>query len=180
MREILMFKINSQDFAVSKLKRKLLSGCADMFEIPSLVRYIGVLTDCISSFKTFSSQRVLCECAIIKLTTPQVNTDFNSLLSRIDSLENKLAYMQSNSQVVVQSKQDTAVTDKISEVTDDIPLPPEPPMDDDFNLPVESATAKTVVSDGAASKAVANWNDIMTAITAKGQLRVFTALFLLK
>ena len=85
MREILMFKINADEYTVSKLKRKYLSECADLFDISSLVRYIGILNDCIRSFKSFSSQRVHCECALISLTTPQVNKDFDSLISRISA-----------------------------------------------------------------------------------------------
>jgi len=180
LREILMFKINTGDFVVSKLKRKLLVNCADMFDIPSLVRYIGIMTDCIASFKTFSSQRVLCECALIKLATPQVNTDYESLVARIDSLENKLLSVNANLNT-------TFTSAKVAEVvstsdSDDIPLPPEPPLDEDIPVAPPAKKSESAVSSesGSANKAVANWNDVMSAITAKGQLRVFTALFGIK
>jgi hypothetical protein len=182
MREILMYKINSDGFAVSKLKRKLLSGCADMFDIPSLVRYVGIITDCIASFKTFSSQRVLCECALIKLASPKVNTDFDSVLARIDSLENKLNYIQNNPVMVNAVQKEESV---VSESSDDIPLPPEPPVYED-EIPVNSpesvsheGTFKST-PDGSGAKIIAAWNDVMGAISSKGQLRVFTALFGIK
>ncbi|MBR3932473.1 MAG: DNA polymerase III subunit gamma/tau [Clostridia bacterium] len=182
LREILMFKINSGDFTVSKLKRKLLVNCADMFDITSLVRYIGIMTDCIASFKTFSSQRVLCECALIKLATPQVNTDFNSLLARIDSLENKINLISSNPQVFNTNTSIPKEKNVQSESFDDVPLPPEPPADD-FEIPAPAASqsdAPSNSSSGLTNKIIANWNDVMTAVTAKGQLRVFTALFGIK
>lgn len=178
MREILMFKINSDDFTVSKLKRNLLTKCADSFDVPSLIRYIGILADCIASFKTFSSQRVLCECALVKLATPQVNTDFDSLLSRIDSLENKLSALEKNPPVVrVEAGSEKHNTP--SDTPDDFPPPPEPPQDYDLmpDAPDAPPVADTSVSSTSLGKVISNWNDVMTAITAKGQLRVYTALF---
>lgn len=181
MREILMFKINSNEFATSKLKRKLLDSCADMFDIPSLVRYIGILTDCIASFKTFSSQRVLCECALISLTTPQVNTDFDSLLSRIASLENKVSYLEKNPPVSEGNKKASSPSDQIA---DDYNIPPEPPLYEDappadINIALQaSEPAETIQGDGA--KIIANWNDVMTQVSASGKLRVYTALYGIK
>lgn len=175
-REILMFKINSDDFAVSKLKKQLLAKCSDKFDTSSLVRYIGILTDCISSFKSFSSQRVLCECALVKLCTPQVNTDFNSLLSRIDSLENKISILEKNPPAV--HVHNDSSTSNGNDEGDIIPPPPEPP---EYMEPIGvEAAASSVGADepvGELGKIVSNWNDVMAAITGKGQLRVFTALF---
>ena len=174
-REILMFKINSDNFTVSKLKKQLLKKCADNFDISSLIRYINILTDCLASFKTFSSQRVLCECALVKLASPEVNTDFESLLSRLSALENKISCLEKNS---VQKAPD----EKISALNDDIPLQTEapvtgsdvPPAPEDNN---EAAPSKV---SGDANRIIANWNDVMAKITSKGQLRIFTALFGIK
>ena len=179
-REILMFKINSDDFAVSKLKKQLLSKCSDKFDTSSLVRYIGILTDCIASFKTFSSQRVLCECTLVKLCTPQVNTDFESLLSRLDSLENKISILEKNPPVRPAEharKQSTAVIDN------DNSIPPEPPEYFDeapgMYVPDDAPDTcdNTPESSGELDRVVSNWADVMGAVTAKGQLRVYTALF---
>ncbi len=172
-REILMYKINSDDFAVSKLKKQLLKKCSENFDISSLVRYINILTDCIASFKTFSSQRVLLECAVIKLTSPEVNTDFDSLLSRLSALENKISYLEKNpvSNMTVQNNADREF--------DDIPFPEEPPLGD-FDIQTESDIKQKPKSETFAddpSGIIANWNDVMTAISSKGQLRIFTALF---
>lgn len=179
-REILMFKINSDEFAVSKLKKQLLSKCSDKFDNSSLVRYIGILTDCIASFKTFSSQRVLLECALVKLCTPQVNTDFASLLSRLDSLENKMSIIEKNPPAKPAehvNKQNVPVPDS------DNSIPPEPPEYLDevsaMNVYQEAPDTcdKTAESSCDPDRVVSNWADVMCAVTAKGQLRVYTALF---
>lgn len=177
MREILMYKINADEYTVSKLKRKYLSECAHMFDTESLVRYIGILNDCIHSFKSFSSQRVLCECALISLATPQVNTDTASLLSRISALENRLSCLEKNPPSKVVMKE--ASSEKHQ---DEIPLP-EPPQYEDIpnEQPLNTEPVKT--SDalkGDEAKLIANWNDVMTCVSSSGKLRVFTALFGIK
>ncbi len=172
-REILMFKINSDDFAVSKLKKQLLKKTADKFDVPSLVRYINIMTECISSFKTFSSQRVLCECALIKLATPQLNTDLDSLLSRLDSLENRLTSMK-NKQFL------TSDATAGQSYQDDIPLPSEPPIYPDIP-PIPESENNLVdndcIHDDNVSEVINRWNEVMSAITSAGQLRIFTALY---
>lgn len=174
-REILMFKINSDNFAVSKLKKQLLKKCADNFDISSLIRYINILTDCLASFKTFSSQRVLCECALVKLASPEVNTDFESLLSRLSALENKISCLEKNS---VQKAPD----EKISDSNDDIPLQTKAPVtgSDVPPAPEDNKEAAPSKVSGDANRIIANWNDVMAKITSKGQLRIFTALFGIK
>lgn len=175
-REILMFKINSDEFTVSRLKKQLLKKCSENFDVSSLIRYIDTMTDCISSFKSFSSGRVLLECALIKLTSPAVNTDLSSVLSRISSLENKIAHIEKNPPAV------TVVNTAGSGDEPDLPPLPEPPAEADYSVDTadvpEAVAEKTVQGDMA--KVIANWNDVMTVITAKGQLRVYTALFGIK
>ncbi|MBQ6894387.1 MAG: DNA polymerase III subunit gamma/tau [Clostridia bacterium] len=178
MREILMFKINSDEYAVSKLKRKCLSECAPLFEIPSLVRYIGILNDCIHSFKSFSSQRVLCECALINLTTPQLSCDTDSLASRIAALENRLSCLEKNPPA--RAEQVEAPMNQYPE--DEIPLP-EPPQYEDAVIPDDITPVKKEESNipqGDGAKIIANWNDVMTAISSTGKIRVFTALYGIK
>ncbi len=177
-REILMFKINSEDFTVSKLKRRLLNSCADNFDIGSLVRYINILTDTIASFKTFSSQRVLLECALVKLTTPKVNTDFDSLLTRIDSLENKISVLQKNPSAV---KAQEPIDENIGSLSQYEP-PAEEYAESDFRpaVPQDTAVVETETraeTSGDAQRAVSDWTSVMEAIGAAGRLRVFTALY---
>ena len=176
MREILMFKINADEYTVSKLKRKYLLECAHLFDINSLVRYIGILNDCIRSFKSFSSQRVLCECALISLTTPQVNTDYDSLLSRISAIENRLNCLEKNS-TVQKIMQDNKINDVPQEL---YPLPEPPQYEDVPSAPEILADSVSKAPKGDEAKVIANWNDIMASISASGKLRVYTALFGIK
>lgn len=177
MREILMFKINADEYTVSKLKRKYLSECVNMFDTESLVRYIGILNDYIHSFKSFSSQRVLCECALISLAMPQVNTDVSALLSRISALENRLNCLEKNPPVKVIKKE--ASSEKYQ---DEITLPEPPqyeavPQEPTVNIQPEK-TPDALKGDEA--KLLANWNDVMNTVSSSGKLRVFTALFGIK
>jgi len=180
MREILMFKINSNDFSVSRLKKELLKNCQSKFDIPSLIRYIGILTDTIASFKTISSQRVLCECALIKLTSPQVNTDFESLLSRIDSLENKISALENGSFVPkVQKSSKVSVAQQGDALAQTKEPAKEVSSQSDASTNNLSSSPKSDLENDFShlSKAVSNWADIMKVISTKGCLRVYTALF---
>lgn len=181
-REILMFKINSADFAVSRLKRRLLSNCADSFDIPSLVRYINILTDTVASFKTFSSQRVLCECALVRLSTPKVNTDFSSLLSRIDSLENKLALLEKNP--LSHKKAEQTIENIESPCDNDMSAESYADEGSSSSAPAENMAEeeKETPSQSAdlphdADKVIADWGAVMEAISSAGRIRVFTALY---
>jgi len=175
-----MFKINSNDFSVSRLKKELLKNCQSKFDIPSLIRYIGILTDTIASFKTISSQRVLCECALIKLTSPQVNTDFESLLSRIDSLENKISALENGSFVPkVQKSSKVSVAQQGDALAQTKEPAKEVSSQSDASTNNLSSSPKSDLENDFShlSKAVSNWADIMKVISTKGCLRVYTALF---
>ncbi|MBO7289571.1 MAG: DNA polymerase III subunit gamma/tau [Clostridia bacterium] len=178
MREILMFKINADEYTVSKLKRKYLSECAHLFDINSLVRYIGILNDCIRSFKSFSSQRVLCECALISLTTPMVNTDSDSLLSRISAIENRLNCLEKNPPVQINAEENPK--HKIPEEMYPLPEPPEDDVPPAPQSPADLGLETSKAPKGDEAKVIANWNDIMASISASGKFRIFTALFGIK
>ena len=90
-REIIMYKINQDNFSASKIKKEYLKSCAHLFDVPSLSNYINIISECIASFKSFASQRVLFECVLVRLTTPQMNSDYSSVLARLSALENKIA-----------------------------------------------------------------------------------------
>lgn len=172
-REIIMYKINKDSFSASKIKKQYLSACADDFDVPSLVRYINILAECITGFKTFSSQRVLCECTLIRLTTPEMNTDFDSVLSRLSALENKFSALSQRTYSAPPA-QDLPQTN----IIDDIPLPEPPPADEDMYIATLPASdAATSASGGSADKAVANWADVTSYLVAHGKLTLYTTLF---
>lgn len=173
-REIIMYKINRDNFSASKIKKQYLESCADKFDVPFLVNCINVLTDCIVSFKTFSSQRVLCECALIRLTTPSMNDDYDALNARISSLESRLsAILQSGFPAPVQEKAPAAVID-------DIPLPEPPPQADDvieYAPPAQQSASPSQQEGSAASQAESKWNDITSALAANGKITLCALLF---
>ncbi|MBR2404204.1 MAG: DNA polymerase III subunit gamma/tau [Clostridia bacterium] len=171
-REIIMYKINRENFSASKIKKQYLESCADKFDVPFLVNCINILTDCIVSFKTFSSHRVLCECALIRLTTPSMNDDYDSLNARISSLEAKLCAVSQGGFSAPVLDETAPCIDKISPApTDDIPLP-EPPLQDD-----EPAFDASQAKHSAASQAAAKWNDITSALASNGKITLCALLY---
>jgi len=172
-REIIMYKINRDNFSASKIKKQYLESCADKFDVPFLVNCINILTDCIVSFKTFSSQRVLCECALIRLTTPSMNDDYDSLNARVSTLENKLS-------AISQGGFSAPVQDKTLPSIDDIPLPEPPvPADDilEYIPPAYQNDLPSQQKGSDASEAASKWNDITSALAANGKITLCALLY---
>lgn len=63
---------------------------ADMLEMSALVRYIRVFSEMSNQIRYSTQKRVTLELAIIKLTTPQMEIDTDSILERLRVLENKV------------------------------------------------------------------------------------------
>ncbi|MBO5370921.1 MAG: DNA polymerase III subunit gamma/tau [Clostridia bacterium] len=173
-REIIMYKINRDDFSASRIKMNYLASCADSFDVPSLVNAINILSECIVSFKTFSSQRVAVECALVRLTTPEMNSDYDSVLARLSALEAKIA-SGNFAPAIAPTGQESR------QQFDDIPLPEPPPEQygyDAVEAPVVSdVQASSSALSGDAGKVEANWQDIMTHICSSGKLTLYTMLF---
>ncbi len=172
-REIIMYKINRDNFSASKIKKQYLESCADKFDVPFLVNCINILTDCIVSFKTFSSQRVLCECALIRLTTPSMNDDYDSLNARVSTLENKLS-------AISQGGFSASAQDKTLPSIDDIPLPEPPvPADDilEYIPPAYQNDLPSQQKGSDASEAASKWNDITSALAANGKITLCALLY---
>ncbi len=174
-REIIMHKVNPVSFYAGKNKMKYLVPLSQRFDVATLVWCINTLTECISSFATFSSARVLCECALIRLTTPSMNTDLSSLVSRISALENKLS--QNNASYIAPQKD--------AFVTDDIISEPSIPEDDKEKTQNEAPPAGQAdevkqsekASGNSALKAVSMWNDIKNALASSGKITLSALLF---
>ena len=63
---------------------------ADMLEMSALVRYIRVFSEMSNQIRYSTQKRVTLELAIIKLTTPQMEIDTDSILERLRVLEKKV------------------------------------------------------------------------------------------
>jgi len=178
-RDIIMYKVNSDEYSVSSLKKEKLRSCADRFDIASLVNYINILTDCMASLKSFASQRTLCECALIKLSRPEMNVDSASLSARIEALENKLALIEKRGVSIPQHSEHKVAS------SDDIPLPEPPPADEsDYGYQEQTGTPtqirKAPASSSDVDKIISNWNDVMAKLIADGKLTLYYALFNIK
>ena len=63
---------------------------SEMIDNESVMRYIRVLSETAAQIKYSDQKRVLLEIALIKLNTPAMENDYESLVNRISVLENKI------------------------------------------------------------------------------------------
>ena len=63
---------------------------AQMLEVPVIMRYIRVFSEVSDQMRYASQKRILLEMAIIKLCRPEMETDNDTLLDRIRSIEKQL------------------------------------------------------------------------------------------
>ncbi len=63
---------------------------AEMIDTESVMRYIRVLSETAAQIKYSDQKRVLLEIALIKLNTPAMENDYESMINRISVLENKI------------------------------------------------------------------------------------------
>ncbi len=184
-REIIMYKVSPEGYYVSKYKKSYLDSLTNLFDVATLTQCINTLSDCIASFKTFSSARVLCECALIRLTTPSLNTDPSSLAARISALENKLASMSANAFSISQSVSEKP-TPSEEVVTSSFAGTefPEPPTEmQEFSSPIPEDTdsdkpkSEANSAEPGAAKAVKMWEDVKKALASSGKITLSALLF---
>ena len=68
----------------------VLSRQADAVSEDTLMRYIRVFSELSGTLRLSSQKRVLMEIAVIKLTKPQMETNLESVLQRLDTLERQM------------------------------------------------------------------------------------------
>ena len=68
----------------------VLSRQADAVSEDTLMRYIRVFSELSGTLRLSSQKRVLTEIAVIKLTKPQMETNLESVLQRLDTLERQM------------------------------------------------------------------------------------------
>lgn len=93
MRNLLLIKtsdhVNDQlDISAENLES--MKQAAGQVELESLMRYIRVFSEMSNQIRYATQKRVTLELAVIKLTTPQMETDMESVLDRIRMLEKKM------------------------------------------------------------------------------------------
>lgn len=128
---------------------------SEMIDTESIMRYIRVLSETAAQIKYSDQKRVLLEIALIKLNTPAMENDYESLVNRISVLENKIE--SGNIKVEAPVRRANAEV-----VTNGNPVPDEPeetkneePAEQTPEEPVEKAVPEDVqyVAD--------NWNMIL-------------------
>lgn len=75
---------------ISEDNLKLLREEAGMVEGETLMRYIRIFSELSNQLRYASQKRVLIELALIKLTKPQMELNLDSILQRLDELENRV------------------------------------------------------------------------------------------
>lgn len=73
------------DYSTEQLER--LKTVAARFDGEALIRYIRIFSDLSNQIKYSSQKRILIEMALIKLCRPQMETDYSSLVERLNRLE---------------------------------------------------------------------------------------------
>jgi DNA polymerase-3 subunit gamma/tau len=63
---------------------------SQMLEASSIIRYIRIFSDLSGQIKYASQKRILIEIALIKLCRPDMEQDYNSVLERVRTIEEKL------------------------------------------------------------------------------------------
>ena len=113
MRNLLLLKstndINDQlDISAENLDS--MKQVAEQVEMDSLMRYVRVFSEMSNQIRYATQKRVTLELAIIKLTTPQMESNMDSILDRIRVLEKKIeegAFSLSEEQLAVLGSQGT-------------------------------------------------------------------------
>lgn len=75
---------------ISKDNLEALKEEAKLIKPQTLIRYIRVFSELSNQVRYASQKRILIEIALIKLCKPQMETDYESVLDRITSIEKKL------------------------------------------------------------------------------------------
>ena len=93
MRNLLLLKssdnVNDQ-LDISAENMDSMKQVAELVEMDSLMRYVRVFSEMSNQIRYAAQKRVTLELAIIKLTTPQMESNMDSILDRIRVLEKKV------------------------------------------------------------------------------------------
>ena len=131
---------------MSEENRQELSRFAEQIELEILFRYIRILSDLANDMKYANNKRVMLEMAMIRLCRPQMQTDYDSLIQRLNQLEQK------NEQWQEMMESGTFVAAQSAEASENKPL----------IKPQREIRPEAVPDD--VRDVVANWNQILGRI----------------
>ena len=93
MRNLMMVKVSDEvndQLDISAENLAIMKQTAQELELNTLMRYIRVFSELSNQIRYATQKRVSLELAIIKLTTPQMEVDSDSILDRLRVLERKV------------------------------------------------------------------------------------------
>lgn len=94
MRNLMLIKVSdgvNDQLDLSEDNIESMKAVAESIEMNTLMRNIRIFSELSNNMRYAAQKRVVLEMAVIKLMTPQMERDEESLLERIRSLENKLS-----------------------------------------------------------------------------------------
>lgn len=94
MRNLMLIKVSdgiNDQLDMSTENLESMKEVADNIEMNTLMRNIRIFSELSSNMRYVAQKRIALEMAVIKLTTPQMDTDEQSLIERIRVLEDKLS-----------------------------------------------------------------------------------------
>ncbi|MCR4606021.1 MAG: DNA polymerase III subunit gamma/tau [Eubacterium sp.] len=71
-----------------------LKGFAEELETEQIIRYIHVVSSLITELRSATDRRVIFEVAMIRLSKPQMQTDYDSLIDQIQTLETEIELLK--------------------------------------------------------------------------------------
>ncbi|MBE5922863.1 MAG: DNA polymerase III subunit gamma/tau [Lachnospiraceae bacterium] len=93
MRNLMLIKVSdgvTDQLDLSSDNLESMKGVAQSVEMNALMRYIRIFSELSNNLRYAAQKRVALELAVIRLTTPQMEIDEDSILERIRSLEKKI------------------------------------------------------------------------------------------
>ncbi len=136
---------------------------SDSVTIEKAMNCLRVFGDALTSMNT-ANRRSAIEMAVIKLTTPALDTSDDALLRRISALERQVAALSKNRAPAPiptlqygAEKQETAPTPPVEELP---PLPTEAPPEKTADEELETLESEVILGSG---EPMSEWNDIVAA-----------------
>ncbi len=201
LRDMLIVKLVSAPEKLLKLsaeKLEKMKKLAPKVTREKLVHALNILNQSVASARLSGFSRTIYELALVKLCDPMVENSYEALLDRVAGLEKQL-----QEGVAVQRQQpqpaeeNGAVGQEVSQQgsgeaapLDDIPLPQEPPPEEEFypEMIRQNPQTKPRETEGSQSKspqenemaehcvAVEKWNEIISYVKTNGGMPIFSHL----
>lgn len=173
MRDILLYNMAPEICDFTSKKKQLIEKTASLYTQEKLVRSIDILSGALRDIKLSSNSRVLAECTLVRLASPQYDADISALLDRISTLENKIARgslasaAPATTQIPVPSVPEPVQTTPVI-------AQPKTTVPDSASAPV---SASAVSGDANINTVVTHWEDVKRGLEESGKLISFVSLY---